>query len=345
MNLPEVRPVPNTPLSPDNYIGAEKFALLCEGDRTGYEAALLREWRDAEVPNEKKFDIWPCGTSDGLFAMADAIGRTVRIVAVEDRDFRDVNQAEADCKVKFADRERRNIAMRGWMAWQRNEVENYLLDQSVLNPAMIFVYRCTNADVLTALDQAITLLYPFQALQGALADVRRGWDATDPSMLHVASRPVWTASGLQPVDPALVESTLVKTCGDWRDKFIASGKAKEPFLGQQVVDSYKARLATCAAITRVSPAWLTDWAGKEILKLVRQQLASKFEGPGREPNRRIPPVQWHTLKNSAERNALDREIERAIQPTLVKELWNHAKNNSNAPIRADLTRLQMLLDL
>ena len=35
----------------------------------------------------------------------------------------------------------------------------------------------------------------------------------------------------------------------------------------------------------------------------------------------------------------------ASQPTLVKELWNHAKNNSNAPIRADLTRLQMLLDL
>lgn len=335
----------NNPLYPDNYPGAEKFAILCEGDRTGYEAAFLREWRDAELPTEKKFDIWPCGTGSGLSATADAIGRTVRIVIVEDRDFRTASEAQTECNKKLADRERRNVAMRGWMAWGRNEIENYFLDAAVLVPAMTAAYRCSEADILGALDAAIALLCPFQALQGAVAEVRRDWEATEPSSLVVAARPAWTATGLVAADPAQVELDLTTACGRWRDFFVAAGTAKEPFLGQRVVASFKVRLTACSLVTRASPDWLNDWAGKEILKLVRQQLASRFEGPAREPDRRIPPVQWHALRNNNERNALDREIERAIQPALVRALWDHTASDAAAPMRQSLDRLLGFLQL
>lgn len=278
-----------------------------------------------------------------MSATADAIGRTVRIVIVEDRDFRSAADAQTECDKLLADRERRNVAMRGWITWGRNEIENYFLDEAVLVPAMTAAYRCSEADVLKALDAAIALLCPFQALQGAVAEVRREWEATEPSSLIVASRPSWTAAGLQVVDAAQVERDLTTACGRWRDRFVAAEVAKEPFLGQRVVASFKQRLAACSSVTRASPDWLNDWAGKEILKLVRQQLANVFEGPAREPDRRVPPVQWHGFRNNNERNTLDREIERALQPALVKALWDHTVTDAAAPMRQNLDRLLALL--
>jgi len=328
----------NVPLFPNNYPRAGQVALLCEGDLVGYESAFLGRWLREEPIDQRTVDVWPCGTANGLLAIADAMGRTVRVVVVEDRDFRTKTQAMKDCEVKLKDRNRRGVAMRGWTTWNRNEIENFFLDESVMVPVMVEAFRCQDSDVLKARDIAIELLRPFQALQATLASVRGEWSDTDPSRLSVASRPTWSPTGLQPVDFAELEKQLRGTCERWAQRL---GDVRD--LGNNVVATFKEKLDSSDSSARLPDEWMNNWAGKEILKLVRMQIASKFDAPLLSRGGKVPPVQWHELRNNAERDAMDRDIERAIQPLMIQRLWEFTTNEPDAPIRSDLRSLQTFL--
>ena len=90
-----------------------------------------------------------------------------------------------------------------------------------------------------------------------------------------------------------------------------------------------------------------------MLKLVRQKLASKFRAPIESKRTRIDKVDWFNVgKELAEANAakkakvqeqmrgaLDRDIERAIQPVLVKHLWAYLTADANADMNADFAEI------
>ena len=91
------------------YPRAGQVALLCEGDVIGYEATLFQKWTGTELGNEPLVDIWCCGTSSSIRGMSDAIGRSRPIFAIEDRDFRTIDEARDDCARIRKDREGRAI--------------------------------------------------------------------------------------------------------------------------------------------------------------------------------------------------------------------------------------------
>ena len=133
---------------------------MCEGDLSGYEAAILGRWLRERTPTDKTVDVRPCGTSEALFGMADAIGRAVRVIVIEDRDFRSPDRAKAECDSTCTEREERNLAMRGWLCWSWNEIENYFLDDEVLLPAMKEIFECADADTIEFRKSNVNGHYP-----------------------------------------------------------------------------------------------------------------------------------------------------------------------------------------
>jgi len=139
-----------------------QVALLCEGDLIGYEATLFQKWTGVEFGNEPLVDIWSCGTSTSIFGVSDAIGRSRPIFAIEDRDFRSVEEAREDCKRNRKNREDREIRVIEWSAWNRCEIENYLLEPDVLFPIFSAVFGCSGDDVINALMKSCQLLRYFR---------------------------------------------------------------------------------------------------------------------------------------------------------------------------------------
>lgn len=179
----------NNPLFPQSYPGPGQFVILCEGDAIGYEAAILGRWLRNEPPASFLVDVRPCGTGDGLFGTADAIGRTVRVVVVEDRDFRTTEVAQKHCAKQLADRNSRNLAMRGWLSWTRNEVENFFLDGGVLFPAMKEAFGCEESDVKRSLDMAVKSLVLFQSVQAAVAATGAAWETLNKQQYTGGGKP------------------------------------------------------------------------------------------------------------------------------------------------------------
>jgi len=200
--------MPNAPLFPENYPGPGRFAILCEGDVTGYEAAILGRWLRERVPTVETVDVRPCGTGEALFGMADAIGRIVRLIVVEDRDFRSAERAKKECAVKCAEREERNLAMCGWIAWSRNEIENYFLDDEVLFPAMREAFECSDEDTKAARDEAINVLRVFQVVKAAASDADGAWAELEKARRPGGGKPKWTAAGLEAPQPSAVRTNL-----------------------------------------------------------------------------------------------------------------------------------------
>jgi hypothetical protein len=121
-----------------------QVALLCEGDVIGYEATLFQKWTGAELGNDPLVDIWCCGTSSSMLGISDAIGRSRPIFAIEDRDFRTMDEVRDDCARYRKDRENRAVKIISWSAWNRSEIENYLLEPGVLLPVFRTAFGCSD---------------------------------------------------------------------------------------------------------------------------------------------------------------------------------------------------------
>lgn len=345
--------VANAPLYPQNYSGPGTFAILCEGDLPGYEAAVLGRWLRERTPTTETVDVRPCGTGEALFGMADAIGRSVRVIVIEDRDFRSAERAKAECAAKCAEREERNLAMRGWIAWSRNEIENYFLDDEVLFPAMREAFECNDTDTKTARDEAIKALRVFQVVQAAVSEADTAWGKLEAARRVGGGRPKWTNTGLDiPLAPS-VRTNLETHVKAWQDKVYKDAAFKEPILGKSLMDAFDARLQQWSVDPLPPGVWKREWAGKEVLKLVRQQLASRFRAPIASKQTRIEKVDWFNVgmdvpeANASKktkmqeqlRGALDRDIERAIQPVLVRHLWAHLTADATADMNADFAEI------
>ncbi len=345
--------MPNAPLYPQNYSGPGTFAILCEGDLPGYEAAILGRWLRERTPTPETVDVRPCGTGEALFGMADAIGRSVRVIVIEDRDFRSVVRAREECAAKCAEREERNLAMRGWVAWSRNEIENYFLDDQVLFPAMRAAFECSDADTQAARDEAIKALRVFQVVQAAASDADGAWADLVKARRLGGGKPKWSAAGLVSPDPGEVRSNLEVQIKGSQGKVYKHNAFQEPLLGKTFMDAFDDRLKGWSIDPLPVDVWKQHWAGKEVLKLVRQQLASKFRAPIASTQSRIDRVDWFNLgKHVSETNtskkaklqeqmrgALDRDIERAIQPVLVNYLWAHLDADASADMWADFAHI------
>lgn len=310
-------PVPNEPLFPNAYPRGGKVAILCEGDVVGYEAKLLKQWADSVSPGGRLVDVWPCGTSEALFGVADAIGRTVRCVVIEDRDFRDSSEADEACTKIKKDRAERNLAILDWRCWRRNEVENYFLDDDVLLPVMTGAFGCTDAEARDAVANAIRLLVPFQAMHAAFHKVRFLWDEADPAMLLGPTRPRWRPDGLEPVDISQVEKNLQERLVRWQTSVYKDGALREPWKGDAFLTEFRRLVAKWGTPDVGSAVWREVWAGKEVLKLVRQQLCTLRPGWWSADPAKAQSVVWHAMKNNRVRDAHDREVERALLPNLV----------------------------
>lgn len=364
--------MPVDPKFPARYsqgTSSKTVAVLCEGDVGGYEDKILGAWGDKVRPGGMAVDIRPCGTGDGLFAVADAIGRTVRVVVLEDRDFRSVEQAAADCTAKRDERESRGIAMRGWMTWRRNEIENYFLDHEVLSPAMCETFGCKDADVQVALDAAKKAVVVFQSVKMAVGhalassksiqtgaeDDHKAW-AELVTMLKVGGgAPKWSAAGPTPPEAAKVRVDLERKIKGVQKKAFKNGQFQEPLLGQSLLSKFDECVKEWINPDVPDAIWKSVWAGKEILKLVRQGLATKFPvhvfvDPSRidKGTRLLQPVEWHKIgegkaKDEAleEQESLDRDIELAAQSTLIKHLWTHLDKVPTADMNADFADLAM----
>lgn len=345
--------MPNAPLYPQNYSGPGSFAILCEGDLPGYEAAILGRWLRERTPTTETVDVRPCGTGEALFGMADAIGRSVRVIVIEDRDFRSAERAKAECAAKCAEREERNLAMRGWVAWSRNEIENYFLDDEVLFPAMREAFECTDDDTKTARDETIKALRVFQVVQAAVSEADAGWAKLEAARRVGGGRPKWSGTGLDVPVATTVRTHLETHLKAWQDKVYKDAAFKEPLLGKTLLDAFDARLRDWSVDPLPADVWKRDWAGKEVLKLVRQQLASRFRAPIASKQARIDRVDWFNVGNEASaagstsnaeqrkqrQDALDRDIERAIQPVLVQHLWAHLSADATADMNKDFAEI------
>ncbi len=166
--------------------------------KTLFRYAILGRWLRERVPTTETVDVRPCGAGEALIGMADAIGRSVRVIVVEDRDFRSADRAKNGLRQEVCRaREDRGIAMRGWVAWTRNEIENYFLDDEVLVPAMREAFECSDADTKAARDEAIKALYVFQVVQAAASDADVAWAELAKARRLGGGKPKWSAAGLE----------------------------------------------------------------------------------------------------------------------------------------------------
>lgn len=119
----------------------------------------------------------------------------------------------------------------------------------------------------------------------------------------------------------------------------------EPILGKTLLDTFDTHFAAWSKDGTSEVVWLRNWAGKEVLKLVRQDLARQFRPPIASANHKIEPVVWgsgtgKSYEIKEQDDQLDRDIERAIQPVLIKHLFLFAESNPQSDLTTDLGRIK-----
>jgi len=288
-----------------------QVALLCEGDVIGYEATLFQKWTGAELGNDPLVDIWCCGTSSSMLGISDAIGRSRPIFVIEDRDFRAIDEARDDCERHRKDRESRAVKIISWSAWNRSEIENYLLEPAVLLPVFDTAFGCSDDDIIKAINEILPALALFQASQYAMARIRRAWFLTDPTSALLSGlrfRPEWKDKAMVMPDHLAFRSGLEKNCSAW------TMKARE--IKCDAVADFDAKLDLWKSCQWHDEFWRSDWAGKEILHWLRVAMTSKFGWPNAESGVR-EPLDW--MMNREKREAQDRPIEAALRPRLVDQ--------------------------
>jgi hypothetical protein len=285
--------------------------LLCEGDVIGYEATLFQKWTATELGNEPLVDIWCCGTSSSILGISDAIGRSRPIFAIEDRDFRSMDEARDDCGRIRKDREGRAIKVISWSTWNRCEIENYLLESDVLLPVFCTAFGCGEQDIIRALNEILPALALFQASQYAMARARRTWRSADPTpalLSGLRSRPEWRDKGIVQPDHGAFRTGLEKNRDAWTKQVQA--------IQCDVLADFDVKFSDWRTCQWQDDFWRHDWAGKEILHWLRIAMTNRFGWLSAQSGAR-KTLDWTMSRDK--REAQDRPIEAALRPRMVDQ--------------------------
>jgi hypothetical protein len=303
-----------------SYPRSGDVALLCEGDLVGYEVSILRRWVDQHIGTNPLVDLWPCGTGSAIFGMSDAIGRSRPIAVIEDRDFRTPSKAADQCASKKQRRAERGLNIATWRTWNRNEIENYLVEPQVVAPCLAFVFECTGDEVKQILEDLLPCLVVHQAFQHAFYNTREMWEATDsapilPNSLSLA--PVWNDTSLQATSPdfEVAFEKFERNFSTWR------GRLGGPAGIDSILGGLKSKYLEWQRPSLSNRFWVHDWSGKDILQWLRIALTARFGWRDRNTGARAN-VEWGGL-NRARRDAQDRPIEAELKPLLVHSFLEH----------------------
>jgi hypothetical protein len=280
-----------------------------------------------------------CGTADALFGMADAVGRSMPIIVIEDRDFRTPEEAKKECEKKFKNREGRNVAMHGWFAWQRAEIENYFTNDAVLPPIFSSAFDCSEDSVRDAVRSALELLFVAQALEYALYRARKSWTSTDANRALRTETLQWDADGIRAHSAEFVRDKLKERLEKWQNSLHDGTTWEDPMAGQQLLADFDRKCAEWVGLTYDSPVWRRDWACKEVIKHVRMKLTKLKGGWWSLAGTNKAPVSWESMKNDRVRDEHDRFIERTVQPEMVQEVWHQVDSEVKFDLREELDRL------
>lgn len=335
--------MPNQPLYPKAKPIDGNVLILCEGDVVGYESNLLKAWADAKDLNGRFIKVMACGTSEALFGVADAIGRTVPIIVVEDRDFRTLDEARKECDKKLKNREGRSVAMRGWLPWQRAEIENYFTDDPVLPSVFADAFKCSPDAVRDAVRSALGLLSVSQALEYALYRARKSWLSTDANRALRVEALQWGAASQTALEAKVVRAKLEKRLMKWQKSLHDGTTWEDPMAGQQLLADFDAKCREWANLTYEDDAWRMDWACKEVVKRVRMTLAQAKAGWWSLAATPDAPVVWPSLKDDKARDEHDRFIERTVQPMLVQAIAERLQTDPNFALRSELDNLASII--
>ena len=319
------------PAYASRYPRQGQVAVLCEGDVAGYEVDLLEKWL-AAGPGNVFVDVWPCGTKSALYGVSDAIGRGRPIVVIEDRDCRTQDQAAKDCDSKKKDRMERGVGILDWRTWQRNEIENYLIEPAVLIPVLAQAFGISESDTEERLKQVVSASATDQAALWALAVF---WDELpDRARFAVGlprrtARPVWRAqqTSFVPPDTAIVRDAL-------HDRLAQAAKGITRRTSKLDVDGaivrFDKKCAEWADTGLESDTWRIDWAGKELLTTLFRWLSGEFGWQDPDTGQ-LDPINWEQLIAERTDAEMDRTISRAIQPRLVSAFLQYLADNDGAP--------------
>jgi len=306
----------------DSYPIAGDVAVLCEGDILGFEVNLIEKLAiDGPLVN-----VWPCGTQDSIYGLADAIGRARPLIVIEDRDYRTQEQAKADCKRKQKERLDRGVQVRDWRTWIRNEIENYLIEPSVVVPVFAEYFHISDPELVRSrLESVVKCLRVDQAAQFAL---NQFWYSLPPKRRYIGglpkkkARPCWNAEqkALAEPDVTQVRTALEKELTEKAERYRSDGKTID---SGEFVRHFEAKCSEWKGVTCSSPIWLVDWAGKDILLSLCRWLAGEF-GIFSVSDHQQRLVDWDALAGAKnpDGSKKDEEIERQIIHELRPKLEN-----------------------
>lgn len=335
--------VPNQPLFPSAKPFDGDVLILCEGDAVGYEPQLLKRWADQGDLGGKFVKVLPCGTANALYGMADAVGRTIPVIVVEDRDFRTPEEAKRECAKNLNNREGRNVAMRGWFAWRRAEIENYFVDDAVLPAVYSTAFLCSPDEVRHAIESAIGTLYVSQALEYARYRLRKCWSSTDSNAAFRVAAIAWSDCGPLSLPASQVRASLELKLKKWQTSLHDGQSWEDPMAGEQLLDDFDAKCKEWSGMRYDSEVWRRDWACKELLKHVRMKLASVRGGWWSHPHAPNAGVPWTKLKGETARDEHDRMIEREVQGMLIKTVVARLASDADFDLRSELDELAAMI--
>ncbi|MFZ1934449.1 MAG: hypothetical protein WCB27_23545 [Thermoguttaceae bacterium] len=315
----------NAMLARDRYPRAGDVAVLCEGDVAGFDVDLIEKWVAEKAPLVLA-DVWACGTQDSIYGVADAIGRARPLVVVEDRDYRTREQASVDCKAKQKDRLKRAAKVQDWRSWERNEIENYLIEPAVVVPVVAHYFRIDDQELVRArLESVVTCLSVDQAAQYALYQFRHGLPSKNRYMTGLPkkkARPSWNPQqrALVAPEPAAVKNALWELLKKSAEDYVNDGQGIN---AEQPIRQFEVKCRDWNDDALSSSIWLVDWAGKDILIFLCRWLAGEFGLFDPNGNQRHL-VEWDKLACTKTPDGFtkDMEVERQIiqdiQPKLVE---------------------------
>ena len=324
--------MPVHPLYQDAYPRSGQVALLCEGDVIGYEVSILKRWLDQYLGVNPLVDFWACGTSTAIFGVSDAIGRARPIVVVEDRDYRTIEESTKESETRRQRRAERGLSILAWRSWQRNEIENYLLEPDVVAPCFAMAFKCTEANVKDTLAEILPALSVNQAFQHTFFQARQVWETSDPSPLlpnSLVLAPTWDDSVLRASSPGFQEALQVfrQNLKRW------SGRLPSAIAFDSFADQACARYEQWKNPSLLDQFWLHDWAGKDVLQWLRIALTARFGWRNRATGERAR-VSWANL-NRARRDERDRPIEADLKPFLVRAFLEFLSARTTGPLHSE----------
>ncbi|MBI4669348.1 MAG: hypothetical protein HY747_09240 [Elusimicrobia bacterium] len=305
-------------------------AIVCEGDFVGYEAALIVKWF---LNNNLHIDVWPCGMASAAPGVVDAIGRSIPVFVIEDRDFRELSQANQGCEKKKDDRVQRGARIINWVSWQRHEIENYLLEPDVIFPVMGEAFKIKNLDLIQQkLERLLKNSFSYYALQCAIYQWRSNFPRFDPTIQNISGKfqepkPFWDSVKKTFVFPSQEQiSNFLNKVAD-ANKEIIENADKRLLAPKDCENIFNSKIKQWENMEVGNKGWLIDWPGKDVMAHLRKELAYEFSW--QEEN-----INWDKMSR-AEQKERDLEIEQALQPYLCNQFLRFLSQQSNSAIRKE----------